>query len=148
MTIINLLDEHLKDAIKKRDKTRMSTIRGLKAHLKNEEIAKGQRLSEPDELTVIIREMKQRKEAIEQFKKGNRADLVNNETKELEIILSYLPEQIDDAEIRVVLREIIEKTGATSTQDMGRVMGAAMKELKGKADGKVVRQIVEEMLKS
>ena len=142
------LTDQLKDAMKAKDKILMNTLRGLKTQLKNEEIEKRKPLSESEELAVFSREAKRRKEAIEQYKQGGRNDLADQEHREMEIILTYLPKQLDENEIREIVGQVIEKVGAETLQDMGKVMGAAMQQLKGKADGKIVQQIVKEILAS
>ncbi|MBI3069868.1 MAG: GatB/YqeY domain-containing protein, partial [Candidatus Levybacteria bacterium] len=108
----------------------------------------GYEASDEDVLAVIQKEVKQRKDSIEQFKAGDRQDLVDKETKELEMLQAYLPEQMNEEEIKKLVIETIKQTGAKSMQDMGRIMSAVMPKLKGKADGGLVSKIVKELLSS
>jgi len=97
-------------------------------------------------MEVIAREAKKRKESITMFQQGNRPELANKETKELEILQTYLPAQMNEEEINTLVKEAISQTGASSIQDMGKVMGALMPKVKGKADGGVVSKMVKEEL--
>lgn len=128
------------------EKIKVSTIRMILAGIKNAEIAKRGELDEDELLSVLAREAKRRKEAIEEFKKGNRQDLVDKETQELKVIESYLPEQLSEEDVRKIITEVMQEVGASSPGDLGRVMGRVMPRLKGRADGKLVNQIVREAL--
>ena len=128
------------------EKIKVSTIRMILAGIKNAEIAKRGELDEDELLSVLAREAKRRKEAIEEFKKGNRQDLVDKETQELKVIESYLPEQLSEEDVRRIITEVMQEVGASSPGDLGRVMGRVMPRLKGRADGKLVNQIVREAL--
>jgi len=130
---------------------RVWTLRMLIASLKNKEIElrpKKQKLSEEIVTEVIKQEIKKRKEAIEMFKKGNREDLVLKEKKELEILEKYLPEQLSDDELKELVKQTKIKIKAEGPSDFGKLMGAVMKETKGRADGLKVKQMVEETLKT
>ena len=146
MSILEKISSDLKVAMKSKDKIRVETLRSLIAQLKNERISQGKDLSPEQELAVLMNAAKKRKEAIDIYEKSSRTDLLDKEKEELEIISEYLPEQLSDEEIEKTIAEIIERTGAASIKDLGRVMSEAMKELKGKADGKKVQQIVRSKL--
>lgn len=144
------LDIDLKTAMKAKDALRLATIRSLRAAIMEKEIAMRQggeaTLSEADVLAVIGKQAKQRRDSIEQFTAAGREDLAARESAELDLLSTYLPEQLDAAAIRKEVELIVERTGAAGMKDMGRVMGAAMAELNGRADGKQVQQVVREVL--
>ncbi len=140
--------EDMKAAMKSGDKLRLETIRGLRAQLKNAEIEKGAPLTDEDVIQVLMRAAKKRKESIEQFKAVGREDRAQEEAEELKIIESYLPRQMDEAEIAALVEKVIAEVGATSPKDMGKVMGKIMPQVKGRADGKMVQQIVRQKLAS
>ncbi|OGY22096.1 MAG: hypothetical protein A2126_00120 [Candidatus Woykebacteria bacterium GWB1_45_5] len=145
------IQEDLVGSQKEKEELKVSTLRLLIAAIKNFEIAKqgtSYQASDEEILGVIQKEIKQRKESIEQFKVGGRQDLADKETKEMEILQQYLPEQIGDQEIEKIVVETIQKVGATAAADIGKVMGALSQELKGKADLSMVSQIVREKLSS
>ena len=140
------LDDDLKSAMKSREALRLSVLRMLKSAARYAEIEKGETLSDDDVLQVVARECKRRRESIEQFEKGNRADLVAQEKAELEILSGYLPEQLDETEVIGIAREVISELHAASKADKGKVMGALMQKVRGKADGRLVNRIVDELL--
>lgn len=140
------IDEELKSAMKSRDAVSVSTLRMLKSAMGYLEIEKGGTLTDDDILQVVSRECKRRRESIEQFGQGGRADLVEKETAELQILLRYLPEQLDEAELTGIAQEVISELNAASKSDKGRVMGALMQRVRGKADGKAVNRIVDQLL--
>ena len=140
------IDEELKSAMKSGDQLTVSVLRMLKSAVRYVEIEKGQQLSDDDIVQVVSREAKRHRESIEQFEEGGRADLVEKETAELQILSAYLPEQLDEAEIASIAREVISELNAASKADKGRVMGALMPKVRGKADGKLVNRIVDELL--
>ena len=140
------LDDDLKSAMKSRDALRLSVLRMLKSAAKYAEIEKGEPLTDDDVLQVVARECKRRRESIEQFEKGNRPDLVAKESAELEILKRYLPEQLDETEVIGIAREVISELHAASKADKGKVMGALMQKVRGKADGRLVNRIVDELL--
>lgn len=145
------LQENLKQSMLAKDKLKTSVLRLLLSAINYYEIQKGgagYEATEEDVLAVMQSEAKKRRESIEQFKAGNRQDLVDKETKELEILQTYLPAQMGEEEIRTLVKEAIAQTGATSIADMGRVMGALMPKVKGRADGNLVNQIVKNELSS
>jgi len=140
------LQADLKESMKSRDKLRISTLRMLLSEVHNAEIAKQGELDEAELLAVVSREAKRRKESIDEFERGGRNDLVEKESAELEVLMAYLPEQLGEEEIARVVDEIIAEVGATSPSDLGKVMGALMPKVKGKADGKMVNRMVRSKL--
>lgn len=146
MSIEKQLLEDMKAAMKSGDKVRLETIRGLRAQLKNAQIEKGGELTDDEVQQVLNTAAKKRKEAIEQYRSLGREDRANIEAQELEIIESYLPAQMASAEIAALVEVTIARVNAASIKDLGKVMGAIMPQVKGKADGKLVQQIVREKL--
>lgn len=149
MSIKERLDGDLKNAMRARDAARLSTIRSLRAAIQKREIearASGGELSEEDILGILQKEAKQRRESISQFESAGRTDLVANEKAELVIIEEYLPQQMSDDELIEQIRRIVADVGATSMADIGKVMGPAMAQLRGQADGKRVQQVVKDLL--
>ncbi|MDD5486636.1 MAG: GatB/YqeY domain-containing protein [Dehalococcoidales bacterium] len=144
----NRLSEELKTALKAGDKCRLSVIRLTLAAIKNAEIAKRGDLTEPETLDVISRECKKRAESIEAFEKGNRQDLADKEKEELAVLKVYLPEQLSREEITAAVKEVIEATGAKTMAEKGKVMGMLMPKMRGKADGRLVNEVVEELLQA
>jgi uncharacterized protein YqeY len=118
----------------------------LMAAVKNAEIEKRGELTEPEILGIVARECKKRNESIEAFKQGNRPDLVTQEEAELDILQAYLPTQLNRAEIVTAAKQAIEQSGAKSLQEKGKVMAVLMPQMKGRADGKVVNEVVSELL--
>jgi len=146
MSIQSRLKEDVKSAMKSGDKQKVGTLRLLLAQMKNRTIQKGTDLTEDDELSVLMNAVKQRKEAIELYEKGNRQDLRDKEMQELEVISSYLPRQLSDEEMIAIVDDVIQKVGAVSIKDLGKVMSTVMKEVRGKADGKKVQALVRAKL--
>ncbi|MFH1149867.1 MAG: GatB/YqeY domain-containing protein [Actinomycetota bacterium] len=138
--------EDLKTAMKSRDKLKVSTLRLLLSEIKNAEIAKRGELDESETDAVLAREARKRREAIEEFARGGRQDLVDKETAELEILSGYLPAQMPEDELRGLIDQAIEEAGAVSPKDLGKVMSVLMPRVKGKADGKAVNRLVREAL--
>lgn len=140
----------LKQAMKNKDQERLRVLRSLKANLLDREISERKdgeaSLSDEQAIEVLMKAAKQRKESIEQFEEGGRDDLVETEKAELEIINEYLPEMLSEEEVREVARDKIEQLGAENMADMGKVMGAMMKEMKGKAEGSLISKVVKEEL--
>lgn len=137
-------------AVKSKDSFRAEVLSFLRSVIKYREIdvrEKGKELSDEDIIDVINKEIKKRKEAIDLYKQGDRLDLAEKEERELKILEEYLPEQLSEDELRNVLKRIIQEVDAKSIKDLGKVMKSAMAELKGKADGALIRKIVEELLK-
>ena len=148
MNLKEKLSEDMRTALREKDALKLSTIRLLLAAIKNLEIAKGKdkELKESDLIGALSSEAKKRKEAIEGYKRGKRKELVEKETRELEIIKEYLPEELSPEELGRIIEETIEEVCAKDPKDMGKVMGAIMGKVKGRADGKVVNQMVRERL--
>jgi len=147
--IADVLQEHMKEALRAGEKDRLRTIRSLRADLQQaaiEQRQSGGALSDTDELKVLQKAAKQRTDAIAQYEDAGREDLAAKERAELEVIRSYLPEQLSDEALRTRLQDLVDATGASSMQDMGRVMGQAMHQLRGKADGARISSIVKELL--
>ena len=150
MSLKEKIDLDLKNSMKSGDKTRLNAIRSIRATLLEKEVSirvagKGV-LSEEQEIEVLVSLAKKRRDAIEQFTAGNRPDLTATELSELTVIEDYLPEPVSDDDLRAIIEDIVTKTGATSMKDIGKVMGKAMKALKGKADGTKVQEIVKSLL--
>lgn len=146
MSLTQRLLEEQKKAMKAQEKLRLSLIRGLRSELKYAEIAKKVPLSEEDELAVLQREVKRRKEALADYEKANRPSLLAELQQEIEILNSYLPAQLDEAELETLARDIINQVGAVSKKDTGKVMKDLMPKVKGKADGSLVKKVVDNLL--
>jgi uncharacterized protein YqeY len=146
MSLKDKLIEDLKQAVRQGDERRRSTLRLVIAAVKNAEIEKRHELDEGELLAIIAKEAKQRRESIAEFKTGGRQDLVDQEEAELQVLLAYLPEQLSREEIEAKARQTIEEVGATGPAQMGEVMRRLMPLMKGRADGKLVSQVVKELL--
>ncbi|HEY49849.1 MAG TPA: GatB/YqeY domain-containing protein [Dehalococcoidia bacterium] len=140
------LTADLKAAMRSGDKTRLSVIRMIRARLQNAEIAQQKTLDDPDILGLIAKEAKEHRESIEEFKKGGRQDLIAKEEAELAIVLEYLPQQISRDDIVTAARQVIEEVGAQGPGDKGKVMQKLMPQLKGKAEGRDINEVVTELL--
>jgi len=137
------LNEMLKEALRNKDQAKLNVIKLLKTSITNEEIKTGQKeLNEEQIISVINREVKKRKEAIEEIKKVGKLERAEEEEKELNILLEFLPKQLTIEEIDKLIDNAINQTGAQTPKDIGKVMGFLMKEIKGKADGKLVNELV------
>ena len=146
--LIDKISEDMKTAMKSGDKLRLETLRTIRAGFLEKQVEKRPTggMSPDDEIAVLIAASKKRKEAIEVYRNNNRNDLADQEEKELTIIQEYLPAQLSLTEIEATVKRIIENVGATSAKDFGKVMPVVMKELKGKADGKLVQETVKKLL--
>jgi uncharacterized protein YqeY len=144
--IAQKIQEDLKTAVKAQDKARVSALRMVLNALKNAELEEREELSDEKELAVIASYARRVKESIEEFGKAGREDLVAKDTAELAVVLSYLPEQMSDEDIRREAARLIAEIGAATPRDMGRIMGEMMKRFKGKVDGAAVNRIVSELL--
>jgi uncharacterized protein YqeY len=136
----------MKSALKNKEKAKLSTIRMLKSSIKREEIEKRGPLTDDEIIDVIVREIKQRKDSLAEYEKAGREDLVQKEREEIEILQTYLPEQLSEEEVRQIVAQVIAEVGATSRADMGKVMGSIMPKVKGRADGRLVNRLVQEAL--
>lgn len=146
---MSLLDKLTKDMVavmKAKDKETLSTVRMLKASVQNEKIKLGHELSEEEENSLLAREYKQRKEALEEFVAAKRQDLIDKTKAEMSVVEKYMPKQLSDDEIKQIVAEAVQATGADSMKDFGKVMKSVMPKVKGKADGKVVNQTVKDAL--
>ncbi|MEX2512108.1 MAG: GatB/YqeY domain-containing protein [Cyclobacteriaceae bacterium] len=142
------IESEIKQAMLSKDKVRLRALRAIKSQILLEETKSGggQGISEEDEIQILTKAAKQRKDSIEIFEKQNREDLAKMEIAELEVINEFLPKQLSEGELETALKEIIQETGAEGPKDMGKVMGAATKKLAGKADGKAISQKVKSLL--
>ena len=143
------LQEELKQSMLARNELKTSVLRMLLSAINYQEIQKGgagYEANEVDVMSVVQKEAKQRRDSIEEFTKAGRQELADKEQKELEILQKYLPEQLSEEEIKKLVDEAISQTGASNISDMGKVMGALMPKIKGKADGSLVSKIVKESL--
>ena len=146
MTLKERIDEALKEALKMGDTTRVSVLRLLKAQIRNREIEKRRDLGEDEVLEVIAAAAKQRREAIEQFQKGGREDLVQKEQRELEILEGFLPEPLSEEALDQEIRAVIQEVGALGPRDMGKVMKVLMPRVRARAEGSRVQARVRELL--
>lgn len=146
MTLLEKLSEDLKQAMKSGDKRRVETIRLLRSQLKDTQIAKMRPLEPEEELEVLNSAAKRRRESIDAYTKAGRTDLVANETAELDLIVAYLPQALSPAEITALIETAIQESGARDLKDLGKVMGKIMPLAKGRADGKLLQQLVRERL--
>ncbi|ASR40646.1 GatB/YqeY domain-containing protein [Ligilactobacillus agilis] len=146
MSLLESLQKDMVAAMKAKDKAKLSTVRMLKAAVTNEQINVGHDLTSDEEVSVLSRELKQRKDSLEEFKAAGRDQAVADLEAEIAVVESYLPEQLSVDEVKAVVEETIKAVGATSKADFGKVMGVLMPKLKGKADGKLVNATVKELL--
>lgn len=141
------LDKDLKEALKQKDSLKISTLRLLRADIQNYMIEKKQKeLKDEDVLGILQRQIKRHKEAVEQFKKGRREDLVKKEEAELKILMAYMPEQLTEEELKAIIKDAVQELQAAGKKDFGKVMKAVMEKTKGRADGKTVSRLVNESL--
>ena len=146
MNLAERLNEDMKQAMKAGEKFRLSTIRMVRASIKNQEIELRRPLNEDEVIQVVSRDLKQRRDSLQDFERAGRDDLVEQMKGEIEIISRYLPEQLNEEEIKAIVMQTIQETGASSKADMGKLMGALMPKVKGRADGKLVNQLVQQVL--
>jgi uncharacterized protein YqeY len=142
MSLLETLNSDLIVALKKGDKVRAEVIRGLKSDIKYKEIDKREPLTEEDVLGVLASAAKRRRDSIEQVQKGGRNDLVMKESGELEIITSYLPQQLSDEQLQEIVAATLLEIGAKTPADLGKAMKEIMPKVKGRADGNRVRQMI------
>ncbi len=149
MTIREQILNDIKEAMKAKEVERRDVLRSLDSMIKNEEIAQGKRddgLNDEDVVSLVKRAIKQRKDSAEQFKKGNRDDLAEKEEQEISFIERYLPAQISEDEVRIIVEKVVADVGAEGKADMGKVMGPVMGIVGDTADGAIVRTVVENIL--
>ena len=150
MSLKQQIDVDIKNAMRAKNKQELQALRSIKSLILLAESEKGaqETLTEDAEMKILMKAAKQRKESAETYKSNNREELADAELLELEVIERYLPKQMSEEEVTKKLQEIIDRVGASGPQDMGKVMGAATKELAGKADGKMISQLVKQILSS
>lgn len=150
MSLKQQIDTDIKNAMKAKNKEELQALRSIKSMILLAESEKGAEvsLSQDAEMKLLMKAAKQRKESADTYKSNGREELANAELLELEVIERYLPKQMSEEELSEKLKEIIQKVGASGPQDMGKVMGVATKELAGKADGKMISQLVKQILTS
>ena len=148
MSLKSRLDDDLKDAMRSGDRLRRSVIRLMRAAIKNEEIAAQRELDDAGVVDVLSRQVKQRRDSIEAFAQGGRQDMIDKEQAEVDVILEYLPRQMDADEITALVRQAIDETGAAGPADMGKVMGRVMPQVRGRAEGRVVNEAARSLLAS
>lgn len=146
MPLKEKLMEDMKESMKSKDKVRKNVVTMVRAAIKQREVDERIELEDTDIIDIIAKQVKQKNDAIEDFKKGNRQDLVDLTNEEIKILLEYLPPQLSDDEIEQIVREAVEQTGAQTKKETGKVMALLMPKVKGKADGKKVNQIVAKYL--
>jgi len=147
MSLKDKLMEDLKSSMKNKDTIRKNTVTMVRAAVKQREVDERIELTDEDILEIISKQLKEKKMAIEEFKKGSRQDLVDTTESEIEILLEYLPEQLNEEEVERIVKETIEEIGATSIKDIGLVMKSTMSKVKGRADGNMVNKAVRKLLK-
>jgi uncharacterized protein YqeY len=148
MTLLERLGEDLKQALKAKDAVRVSTLRLARAALHNAEIQRGRPLTDEEAQEVLRLEARRRKEAIEAFRRAGREEMAHREELELAVLLEYLPTPLSEEELRRIVQEAIQRLGASTEWDVGRVIGAVMREVRGRAEGRDVERLVREALGS
>ena len=146
MSLLERLNQDMKQAMKNKEKDKLSVIRMIKATLQNEAIKHGKELSEDEELQVLSRELKQRKDSLQEFENAGREDLVEKTQSELEVLKIYMPKQLSEEDVIGIVKVVIAEVKAESKADIGKVMGAIMPKVKGKADGALINKIVQQQL--
>jgi uncharacterized protein YqeY len=145
-TLKDTIQADLADAMRNREEVRKSTLRMLIAAIKNTEIDQGKALDDDAVITVIQKQVKQRRESMVEFEKGNRMDLVERESAEAKVLEAYLPEQASPDEIEAAVRKVIAETGAAGPRDIGKVMPVLTKQFAGRADGRAINEVVRRLL--
>ncbi|AGG07431.1 transamidase GatB domain-containing protein [Dehalococcoides mccartyi BTF08] len=145
-TLKEKLGEEVKLSLRQGEKLKCNVLRMLVSAISYAEIAKQKTFTDEEIIGVIAKEIKQRRESIEAYKQAKRPELVEKEQQEMEILQSYMPEQMDEAELTLIIKKVISETGASTPQDKGKVMGKLMPLVKGKADGQMVNAIVTALL--
>jgi len=148
MSLSDKLTQDMKDSLRAGDKIRLGVIRMLRAQLKNAVIDRGEELTEDEMLSVLSSAAKMRKEAIEKFQEGNRQDLVDQETAELEIIRGYMPEPLSEGDFSVLIEKAVHEVGAKGMGDLGLVMKQIMPQVRGRVEGGLVNRLVRDKLQS
>lgn len=148
MTMKSRLVDDMKQAMRDKDALRRDTIRYLRSEIRNQEIRDQKELDDAGVIQVLSRQVQQRRDSIEVYRDAGRSDLVNKEESELSVIVAYLPQQLSGAEITDLVRQVVAEVGATGPGDMGKVMGAIMPQVHGKAEGREVNAIVQQTLRN
>ena len=143
MSLKETINNDIKTAMKAKDKETLAVLRMIKSAIQAAEIDKKEELNAEEELTILAREAKQRRESLAEFVKAGRDELVAKTEAEIEIVERYLPKQLSVEEVKEVIATVAEKIGATTQKEFGKLMGAVMQELKGKADGNVIKEQVK-----
>ncbi|KQX64782.1 GatB/YqeY domain-containing protein [Paenibacillus sp. Root444D2] len=146
MSLSDRLNEDMKQAMKSQDKFKLSVIRMVRSTIKNSEIELKRALDDNEVLDVLTREIKQRKDSLHEFTKAGRDDLAEGLKAELVILAEYMPQQLSEEEVKAIVQQTIQQIGASSKADMGKVMTALMPQVKGRADGKLINQLVQQLL--
>lgn len=146
MTLKDRLDEDQKAALRSGEQLRLSVLRLLRSAIHYAEVDRGGLLDDDGVMAVLIKQAKQRRESIEEFRKGNRPDLADKEAAELAVLQEYLPSQASREEVEAIARQVISEVGARGKQDLGKVMPLVIANLRGKSDGRVISQVVQELL--
>ena len=146
MSIKDKLMADLKDAMKSHNKLRKDVITLIRSAIKQREVDERIELTDEDILTIISKQLKEKKSSIEDFKKGNREDLVKQTEDEMKILLAYLPKQLSQEDLKEIVKDAIDKENISSMKDIGKLMKAVMPQVKGKADGNAVNKIARELL--
>lgn len=146
MSLLERLNDDMKQAMRNKEKDKLTVIRMIKASMQNEAIKLGAELTEEQELTILSREVKQRKDSLHEFEKAGREDLVEKVRTELHFVELYMPKQLTEEEITSIVRDAISETGAKTKAEMGKVMASIMPKVKGKADGALVNKLVQQHL--
>lgn len=146
MDLQEQLSTDMKEAMKAKDKTSLSVIRMIRSALKYDEIQRKRPLTDDETLAIVVHEMKTRRDSLQEYEKAGRDDLVEQINEEMRIIEKYLPKQMDEEELRQLIQATIASVGATSKKEMGKVMGAIMPKVKGRADGTLINRLVQEYL--
>jgi gatB/yqey domain protein len=147
MLLMEKLTADMKEAMKQGEKERLSVIRLVRGAVRQGAIDGKKILSDDEVIGIITKEVKMRRDSIEEFERGKRADLVEKAEEEIALLMPYLPSQLSIDEVKKIVEEAVAEVGATTAKDMGKVMGALMPRVKGRADGKLVNEIVRSILK-
>ena len=148
MTMKTRLNDDMKQAMRDRDVLRRDVIRYLRSEVKNQEIRDQKELDDAGVIQVLSRQAQQRRDSIEAYRDADRQDLVDKEESELSVIMAYLPQQMTQEEITALVQQVVSEVGASGPEDMGKVMGAIMPQVRGKAEGREVNAIVQQTLRS
>ena len=146
MSLKEQLTADMKEAMKSHDKDRLAVIRMVRGAIRQQEIDGQKELSDEDVIAVMSKEIKMRRDSIEEFKKGGREDLIAKTQAEIAVLMPYMPAQLSEDEVRELVKAAVAETGAATPKDMGKVMGVLMPKVKGRADGKLVNTLVRSML--